>query len=86
MRNLLVGALLACAAASAAAQQPLSPPGYFGAGLGVSRYHDFCGGGGGVVTKMGQHGGCRPATCSDPGSVWKARSFISVRRTSRDFC
>lgn len=43
MRNLFVGALLACAAASASAQQLPVPPGYIGAGYGISRYHQFCG-------------------------------------------
>ncbi|HVG03739.1 MAG TPA: outer membrane beta-barrel protein [Burkholderiaceae bacterium] len=43
MRNWLVGAILACAAASATAQILPSPPGYIGVGYGISRYHDFCG-------------------------------------------
>ncbi|MEP6608535.1 MAG: outer membrane beta-barrel protein [Burkholderiaceae bacterium] len=47
MRNLLVGAFLAGAAVSASAQQLPEPPGYFGVGYGISRYHDFCAGGAG---------------------------------------
>ena len=41
MRNWVVGALLACAATAATAQV-VAPPGYIGAGYGISRYHDFC--------------------------------------------
>ena len=60
MRNLLVGAILACAAASAAAQVIPSPPGYIGAGYGISRYHDFCAVGGG--------------NCDEDGSAWRAQA------------
>ncbi|HVE88420.1 MAG TPA: outer membrane beta-barrel protein, partial [Burkholderiaceae bacterium] len=60
MRNWLVGAILACAAASATAQVLPSPPGYIGAGYGISRYHDFC-----VV------GG---ANCDEDGSAWRAQA------------
>jgi opacity protein-like surface antigen len=42
MRNLLVGALLTCATASAAAQQLPELKGYAGGGLGVSTYQEFC--------------------------------------------
>ena len=65
MRNLLVGALLACAAASAAAQQPPSPPGYFGAGIGPSRYHDFCAAGGG--------------SCDEDGTAWRVQAGYMFR-------
>lgn len=65
MRNLLVGALLVCSAATAAAQVPVSPPGYFGAGLGVSRYHDFCGAGGGG--------------CDEDGTAWRVHAGYMFR-------
>jgi hypothetical protein len=60
MRNLLVGALLACSAGTAAAQVYASPPGYIGAGLGISRYHDFCAAGGG--------------TCDEDGTAWRVQA------------
>jgi len=53
MRNLMVGVLMACAAATVSAQQQPVLPGYFGAGLGVSQYHDFCAVGGGRVDEEG---------------------------------
>jgi len=62
MRNLLVGALLVCVTASAAAQQLPSPPGYIGAGYGISRYHDFCG-----FTAPGFE-------CDEDGSAWRAQA------------
>lgn len=60
MRNLLVGALLTCAAASVSAQQVVEPRGYIGAGYGISRYHDFCVGGGG--------------NCDEDGSAWRVQA------------
>ncbi len=60
MRNLLVGSLLTCAAASAAAQQLPSPPGYVGAGYGISRYHDFCVGGG--------------SSCDESDQAWRVQA------------
>jgi opacity protein-like surface antigen len=60
MRNLFVGALLACAAASVSAQQVVEPRGYIGAGYGISRYHDFCAVGGG--------------NCDEDGSAWRAQA------------
>lgn len=60
MRKLLMAAILTCAAASASAQVLPSPPGYIGAGYGISRYHDFC-----VV------GG---ANCDEDGSAWRAQA------------
>jgi OOP family OmpA-OmpF porin len=65
MRNLLVGAFLTCAAATAAAQQLPSPPGYFGAGFGVSRYHDFCSGGGG--------------SCDESDTAWRVHAGYMFR-------
>jgi len=63
MRKLLMGMLLAGAAVSATAQQqPLQPPGYIGAGYGISRYHDFCG-----FTPPG-------FTCDEDGSAWRAQA------------
>ena len=60
MRNFLVGALLACGTATVAAQPLTSPPGYFGAGAGVSQYHDFCGGGAG--------------SCDEEGTAWRVHA------------
>jgi opacity protein-like surface antigen len=60
MRNWLVGALLTCAAATAAAQALPSPPGYIGAGVGISRYHDFCAVGGG--------------SCDEDGTAWRVQA------------
>ena len=60
MRNLLVGALLACSAGTAAAQVYASPPGYIGAGLGISLYYDFCAAGGG--------------TCDEDGTAWRVQA------------
>ncbi len=65
MRNLLVGAFLTCAAATAAAQQPPSPPGYFGAGFGVSRYNDFCAVGGG--------------SCDESDTAWRVHAGYMFR-------
>ncbi len=65
MRNLLVGALLTCAVASAAAQPLPSPPGYFGAGAGVSRYHDFCAVGAG--------------SCDEDGTAWRVQAGYMFR-------
>ncbi|MBA2548474.1 MAG: porin family protein [Burkholderiaceae bacterium] len=68
MRKLLMGILLAGAAVSATAQQqPLQPPGYIGAGYGISRYHDFCG-----FTPPG-------FTCDEDGSAWRAQAGYWVR-------
>ncbi len=66
MRNLLVGALLTCAAATVAAQQLPSPPGYIGAGYGVSRYHDFC-------------DRCAGSDCDEDGSAWRVQAGYMVR-------
>lgn len=60
MRKLLVGAILAFAAASAAAQVLPSPPGYVGAGYGISRYHDFCAVGG--------------SSCDEDGNAWRVQA------------
>ena len=65
MRNFLVGAFLTCAAATAAAQQPLSPPGYFGAGFGVSQYPDFCAVGGG--------------SCDESDTAWRVHAGYMFR-------
>jgi opacity protein-like surface antigen len=65
MRNLLIGAFLVCAAASAAAQQLPSPPGYFGAGAGVSRYHDFCAPG--------------ATNCDEDGAAWRVQAGYMFR-------
>lgn len=60
MRNFLVGALLACGTATVAAQPLTSPPGYFGAGAGISQYHDFCAVGGG--------------SCDEEGTAWRVHA------------
>ena len=60
MRNWLVGAILACGAASAAAQVLPSPPGYIGAGYGISRYQDFCAAG--------------ASSCDEDGNAWRAQA------------
>jgi opacity protein-like surface antigen len=60
MRNLLVGALLACAAATATAQVP-EPKGYIGAGYGLSSYNDFC-------EQAGGFG------CDDDGQAWRVQA------------
>jgi len=67
MRKLLMGMLLAGAAASATAQQLPQPPGYIGAGYGISRYHDFCG-----FTPPG-------FTCDEDGSAWRVQAGYMMR-------
>jgi opacity protein-like surface antigen len=59
MRNWVLGALLACAAATATAQV-VEPKGYLGAGYGVSRYHDFCASGAG--------------NCDEDGQAWRVQA------------
>ena len=87
MRNLLVGVVLACAALSAAAQQPVEPQGYVGGGYGISKYKDFCGFCRPVLNAMttARHGAFKPATCSYLGSVSRVRTSTSARRTSLGF-
>lgn len=60
MRNWMIGALLACATASASAQVP-ELKGYIGAGYGISRYHDFC--------EQGPGFGC-----DDDGQAWRVQA------------
>lgn len=67
MRNLLIGALLAGAALSASAQQLPQPPGYIGAGYGVSRYHDFC-----DFSLPG-------AECDEDGNAWRLQAGYMFR-------
>ena len=62
MRNLLVGVVLACAALSAAAQQPVEPQGYVGGGYGISKYKDFCG-----FVPPGFE-------CDDDGQAWRLQA------------
>lgn len=62
MRKLIVGAVLASAALSASAQQPLEPRGYIGASYGVSRYDvDGCGSTGGF-------------SCDESGKAWRVHA------------
>ncbi len=65
MRNGLAGALLACAAASASAQQLPAPPGYVGAGYGISRYGDFCAPG--------------ASNCDEDGQAWRVQAGYMFR-------
>ena len=84
MRNLLVGALLTCAAGavrlnSFRPRRDTSAPAWVFPNITISAAVVV------VVTRKAQHGGCTRATCGGPGSVWKERSFILVRLTRRDF-
>lgn len=68
MRNLLVGALLACVASSASAQQPPEPRGYIGASYGVSKYDiDFC------------NNALPPGfSCDESGQAWRVQAGYHV--------
>ena len=67
MRNLLIGVLLAGASLSVSAQPLEPPPGYIGAGYGVSRYQDFCG-----TTPPG-------FDCDEEGSAWRLQAGYMFR-------